>query len=340
MDRILVTGASGRIGANLVKALIESGHRVRGLVLPDDPKTYKLKELDVEIAFGDLRDADAVEKAVEGVRRVAHLGYIMGRPEGMTRETEFQININGTYNVLEAVSRRVDQIACVLFASTNATYDAFHPQYVPMDESHPQSPTSFYGTAKLLGERMLDGYRREFHVPGTIVRFGTVPGPDELLGHLEAHRVAGYLRSYGTDPSASLYAENVSEPWKPVEEIVAEGINLIVPRNLEGKSWMQDLVDVRDTVDGITRALTDDRALGEAFNITGPGVEWADAVPYLAEKTGSEFREIKIPNLWYWRCDFTKAKSVLGYEPQYDYRRMIDDALASSSGADIGVFKA
>ncbi|MAG13706.1 MAG: hypothetical protein CMN78_03815 [Spirochaetales bacterium] len=340
MERILITGATGRIGANLVKALIEAGHTVRGFAQSDDPKIYKLKGLDVELAYGDLRDPDAVNRAVAGMSRIAHLGYIMGRPEGMTRETEFQININGTYNVLEAARRQPDLLACVLFASTNATYDAFHAQYVPMDESHPQNPTSFYGMAKLLGERMLEGYGREFHLPGTIVRFGTVPGPDELLGHLRADRVAGYLRSYGTDPTATLYAKNISEPWKPIEEIINGGVNFVVPRDLHGKSWMQDLVDVRDTVDGIVRALLDKKAVGEIFNVTGPGVEWADAVPYLAKKANVEFRDVNIPNLWYWRCDITKAETLLGYKPKHDYRRMIDDALAFEAGVDIGIFRA
>ena len=62
--KTLVTGAAGRIGANLVRALLERGDEVRAFVLSDDPKQAKLAGLDVEIVRGDLRDADAVDNAV------------------------------------------------------------------------------------------------------------------------------------------------------------------------------------------------------------------------------------------------------------------------------------
>ena len=338
--KTLVTGAAGRIGANLVKALLDRGEEVRAFILPDDPKATKLAGLDVEIVRGDLRDADVIDRAMEGTRRVAHLGYIMGRPEGMSKATEFDINMTGTFNVLEAASRRANQVERFLFASTNATYDAFHPRAVPMDESHPQEPRSFYGLEKLLGERMVEGYRRQFGLQTTIVRFGTVPGPDEVLGHLGVAYVAGILRSQATDPTSALYAPGVQKPWRPVEEAIQEGYPLVIPRDLDGKSWMQDLVDVRDTVRGIVLALESEAAVGQAFNTTGFGVTWEEAVPHLARKTGQSYKEIRMPNMWYWRCDNTKAERLLGYVPQITITQMIDDALAFKAGEDIGVFPA
>ena len=338
--KTLVTGAAGRIGANLVRALLEKGYEVRTFVLPDDPKESKLAGMDMEIVHGDLRDARAVEKAMDGVDSVAHLGYIMGRPSGMTQATEFEININGTFNMLEAASARGDRIERFLFASTNATYDVFHARYVPVDEEHPQEPNSFYGMEKLLGERMIEGYVRQFGLRGTTVRFGTVPGPDEVLNYLSATYVMGILRSRGTDPTSTVYAPGVEAPWKPVEEAIQSGYRLVVPRNLHGKSWMQDLVDVRDTVHGVLCALEHENAVGEIFNTTGFGVTWEEAIPYLAEKTGQSYLDIKMPNLWHWRCDNTKAKDLLDYMPQYPIPRMIDDALAFQAGEDISVFPA
>jgi len=338
--RTLVTGAAGRIGANLVKALVEKGDEVRAFVLPDDPKAAKLEGLDAELVRGDLRDADAVNRAVHGVERVVHLGYIMGRPQGMAKATEFEINTTGTFNMLEAASHHVAKIQKFVFASTNATYDAFHPRYVPMDESHPQEPHSFYGMEKLLGERMVEAYARQCGLRGTIVRFGTVPGPDEVLSHLEAAYVAGILRSQGCDPTSALYAAGVPAPWQPVQDAIEEGYALVLPRGPDGQSWMQDLVDVRDTVQGILHALDGEAAVGEAFNTTGFGVPWEEAVPYLAQQTGQPYKEILLPNLWYWRCDNRKAERLLGYAPEITIKRMIDDALAFQAGQELGLLPA
>jgi len=291
--------------------------------------------------YGDLRDAQAVDQAMESIDKVAHLGYIMGRPKGMTRATEFEINLPGTFHMLEAASKRVDQIERFLFASTNATYDAFHAKYVPMDEIHPQHPTTFYGTEKLMGEKLLHGYEREFGLRGTIVRFGTVPGPDETLRHFEARTVMGLLRGQATKPASTLYVRGVDRPWEPVEKAIADGYNLVIPRNLEGKSWFQDIVDVRDTVDGIILALEKEAAIGEAFNVTAPwAATWEEAIPYIADKTGQKYLDLTIPNMWAFACDNSKAKRLLGYKPKYDVFQLIDSALAYKAGEDIGIFPA
>jgi len=152
--------------------------------------------------------------------------------------------------------------------------------------------------------------------------------------------VAGILRSQGRDPISALYAPGVHEPWQPVEEAIGEGYPLIIPRDLDGKSWMQDLVDVRDTVRGILCALECQAAVGETFNTTGFGVTWEEAIPYLARRTGQPYKEIRMPNMWYWRCDNTKAGSLLGYVPRVSVTQMIDAALAFEAGENIGVFPA
>jgi nucleoside-diphosphate-sugar epimerase len=144
------------------------------------------------------------------------------------------------------------------------------------------------------------------------------------------------LRGQGTKPGSTVYVPGVEQPWKPVEQAIEDGFELVIPRR-EGKSWMQDLVDVRDTVDGIICALEHPNAVGEAFNTTGFGITWEEAITYLSEGSGQAYRDIEIPNLWYWRCDNTKAKSLIGYMPKVNVQKMIDDALAFQAGKDIGV---
>ena len=80
MSRILVTGGSGFIGSGLVKALVSAGHHVR--VLDDNsrgsPRRLTEVEKDIEFIAGDIRDAAAVDKAVQGMDEVHHLAFING----------------------------------------------------------------------------------------------------------------------------------------------------------------------------------------------------------------------------------------------------------------------
>ena len=68
--RILVTGITGRIGANLAAALVERGHQVRGLVWARDARVEKLEGLGVELQYGSLTEAGDVQRAVEGMEVV------------------------------------------------------------------------------------------------------------------------------------------------------------------------------------------------------------------------------------------------------------------------------
>jgi nucleoside-diphosphate-sugar epimerase len=83
MDTILVTGATGRLGANLIRQLLDRGYAVRALVIPDDPKRRKLDGWDVEVVVGDLRDSDLAPKLVADVDGVVHTANILGPPAGM-----------------------------------------------------------------------------------------------------------------------------------------------------------------------------------------------------------------------------------------------------------------
>src|SRR5688500_5257557 len=81
-DLVLVTGATGRIGANLCRALLARGYRVRAVVLPGDPAVAKLEGLDVEIVETDLQDAPAVVEVCAGVDAICHLAALMGPDAG------------------------------------------------------------------------------------------------------------------------------------------------------------------------------------------------------------------------------------------------------------------
>ena len=101
--KILVTGGTGRIGANLVLRLLDAGHSIRSFVYPGDAsRARKLDAYDgVETVYGDLRNSDDVGKAVAGVDAIYHLAAAFQGP--FDNRQYLDINAMGTLNLLESV---------------------------------------------------------------------------------------------------------------------------------------------------------------------------------------------------------------------------------------------
>ena len=75
--KVLVTGITGRVGRNVVAALVARNDEVRGLVLPDDPGLEKTQAAGVEVIIGNLRDPEIAKAAVADMDAVVHLGAMM-----------------------------------------------------------------------------------------------------------------------------------------------------------------------------------------------------------------------------------------------------------------------
>ncbi len=138
--RLLVTGATGHLGANLVAQLLADRERVRVLLQPDGDDRA-LKGLGVECATGDLRDPQAVSAAVKGCQRVYHCGAMISTLQGNAehRRRLFDTNVLGTRNILEAAqSHGVARV--VVTGSFSAVGHHLDDPSAPSDESVPFYP--------------------------------------------------------------------------------------------------------------------------------------------------------------------------------------------------------
>lgn len=321
--RILVTGITGRIGANLAATLVGRGHEVRGLVWGRDARVGKLRPLGVELIEGSLTDAGDVARAVAGMDAIYHLGGAFQGGGPFSTEDYFQINVRGTFLMLEA-ARGLPRLQQFLFASTDALYDKYPPggMTAPIDPDRaPRRPRGPYALSKSLGEELCDGYWRTYRTPITTLRFALTVGAGEIL-HFPQFRLSKLRETY----------RDLEPLWHGEEQ-------LVVMRDLNGRPWRKHIADVRDIVAGCVAALGVPDALGQTFQLAGPrAFGWDEAVPYLAERLGLphvEARSVGVPT--HYEFDLTKGRELLGFDPQYDIVRMIDDALAFERGEDVGV---
>jgi nucleoside-diphosphate-sugar epimerase len=132
--RVLVTGGSGHLGANLVRRLLDEGQQVRVLERAGGGGEA-LAGLDVEVAGGDLRDAAAVRGAVRGCRRVYHCAAKVSSAEGQQREI-YASNVLGTRHLLRAaLAEGVERVV------VTGSFSAVGPDPTrPSDESVPVDP--------------------------------------------------------------------------------------------------------------------------------------------------------------------------------------------------------
>jgi len=179
--RVLITGAGGFIGSHLCELCISEGAHVRAFVhynsrsdwgMIEDLEKTKLRK--IEVVAGDLRDAEAVRRAVRGCKIVFHLGALIGIPYSYANPADVvSTNVLGTMNVLQAsLEFGVER---VIQTSTSEVYGT--ARYIPMDEDHPLNPQSPYAASKVGSDKLAESFYKTYRLPVTILRPFNTYGP-------------------------------------------------------------------------------------------------------------------------------------------------------------------
>ncbi len=165
----LITGGSGFLGINLIRLLLERGHKVRSLdLLPFDyPENGRIESI-----IGDIRDVPTVDRCMKDIDVVVHCAAALPL---YSKEDIFSTDIQGTKNVLESAKQH--GVKRFIHISSTAVYGI--PDHHPLLESDPLIGVGYYGEAKILAEAACVEYRKN-GMCVSIIRPKTFIGPERL----------------------------------------------------------------------------------------------------------------------------------------------------------------
>ncbi len=308
IGKVLVTGASGKLGGPLSEALVAEGYEVTALRhrMPVDVAGVT----EVQVPLGD---AGAIEQLVAEMDAVIHLATCKEDRHGVS-----EVSFRGTFNLLDAAAR-TGRLKRFLLASgdcVNGIY--FNDQPVPIREDMPMAAyPGYYPLSKVIEETLARQFFIQQSVPAVTLRMSWIHAEDDILNHLT---VAG--EQFGVP----VWAELMSPEQRAK---VADGWDAAVAlRHPDGQPMRRHIVALEDCVQAFLLALRRPGIEGQTFMIAmNDPFNYVEAAAYVAERLGIDVIEL-IDKVGKDFCiDVTKAKYVLGYRPQVDIRTLIDRAI-------------
>ena len=312
---ILVTGGAGYIGSVAVEDLSKNGEKV--VVL--DNLVYGHKEAVGEnVAFyeGDIGDQELVEKIIleHNVEACMHFSAFAYVGESVEKpQIYYENNFVQTLKLLETLI--ANNVKKFIFSSTCATFG--EPQYVPIDEKHPQNPVNPYGWSKFMVERVLEDYDQAYNLKFVALRYFNACGASEKCGEHhdpETHLIPLILfTAQGKRDAISIFGDDYPTP--------------------DGTA-VRDYIHIADLSQAHLLALDYLRGGGssEFINLgNGSGYSVKEVVEAARKVTGKTIEAKILPR----RAgdpsrlvaNATKAKKVLGWNPQFpEIEKIIESA--------------
>ena len=284
-ERFLVTGVLGCLGAWVAQAALADGAQVVGYDLGSETTRLRLVLGDdverVALVHGDITDLATLERALDEheITRVVHLAALQVPFVRADPPLGMRVNVAGTVNVFDAVSRRRDRIPGVAYASSAAVYSRADPALAP--ESGGTTPATLYGVSKLADEGIARVYAADAGVPSIGLRPYVVYGPGRDQGMTSGPTMAMLAASRGepfeigfTGRAQYDYAPDVAEAFVTAASRAGDGA---VVYNVPG---------VAATVDDVIAAI---RSVVPDAELTAAG----DSLPFPPELEATGFeREV------------------------------------------------
>ncbi len=308
--RILVTGATGKVGRAFIQRLLDDptlkDFQVRALchnrVLPARDR--------LEVVRGSIDNHESVLNAAAGVSHVLHLATSKETPESI-----MDVAVKGMFWLLEACRSNAHFKQFILIGGDASLGHFFYRTPVPVTET--QKHTAYpgcYALSKVLEEVMLEQYVVQYGLPACCLRAPWIMEKDDFK----------YQLSFGDDVfGGPRWCDLVgADRARQYRDSGAVPVML----DPDGAPVKRNFVQVDDLVSAILCALDHPRALGQTFNVCmDEPVDYGVLARYLAETRGAPSVPVETPYFSTW-LDNTKAKFLLGWRPVFDLKRMVEAA--------------
>ncbi|MBD8071103.1 SDR family oxidoreductase [Bacillus sp. PS06] len=303
----LVTGAAGFIGSNLVEAILKLGYQVRGL---DNFSTGKEKNVDqfiyhsnYEFIEGDIRELDTCLKACEGVDYVLHQAAWGSVPRSIEMPLLYEeINIKGTLNMMEAA--RQNGVKKFVYASSSSVYG--DEPVLPKKEGREGNVLSPYALTKKVNEEYAKLYTKLYGLDTYGLRYFNVFGRRQDPNGAYAAVIPKFIQQLLNNESPTINGDGQqSRDFTYIENVIEA--------NLKACNASSD-------------------AAGNAYNIAFGGREYLiDMYHHLLTALGKDIQPFFGPprkgDIKHSNANISKAKEMLGYEPDWSFERGIEVAI-------------
>ena len=308
--RILVTGATGKVGQAFIQRLLDDpayrGFRVRALchnrVLPARDR--------LEVIRGSIAEQDNVLRAMEGVSHVLHLATPKETPESI-----MDVAVKGMFWLLEACRQSPDFRQFILIGGDASLGHFFYPAAAPITETQKHSAyPGCYALSKVLEEVMLEQYHVQYGLATCCLRAPWIMDKDDFK----------YQLSFGPDVFGGPRWCDLVGPERAAKYRESNAVPIML--DAHGVPLKRNFVHVDDLVSAIVCALDHAGAHGQTFNVCmDEPVDYGALASYLAETRGAQGVPVNTPYFSTW-LDNSKAKFVLNWRPTYDLKKMTDSA--------------
>jgi nucleoside-diphosphate-sugar epimerase len=291
---VLVTGGAGFIGSHIAEALLAAGARVRVI---DDLSTghrENLEEIGGQIDFhqASLADETALHHALEDVELVFHEAAIPSVPRSVKNPVETHVAcVDGTFALLNAA--RSKNVRRIVYAASRSAYG--DQPTLPKDEEMRPDPLSPYAVAKLVGEYYCQVFTRAYNLDTVCLRYFNVFGPRQDPSSEYSGVISRFISALLSGEQPIIYGDGEqSRDFTFIADVVAA--------NMRAAETSLGVGRVINFARGERTTLN--QLLGILKNITG------------RNHVEAEYREPRAGDVRHSLADITRARELLGYEPQ------------------------